>query len=133
MSQVLSEQHKQLITGKNFANIATVTEDGGPQVTPVWIDWDGTYVTFNTEKKRAKNKNLQRDPRVAICISNADNPYHYIEIRGRVVEITEEGADAHIDKLAKQYMGVDKYPFHRPGDVRIIVKVEPQKVSGMGG
>jgi len=133
MSQVLSEKHKQLIMGKNFAHIATVTEDGGPQVTPVWIDWDGTYVTFNTEKKRAKNKNLQRDPRVAICISNADNPYHYIEIRGRVVEITEEGADAHIDKLAKQYMGVDKYPFHRPGDVRIIVKVEPQKVSGMGG
>lgn len=133
MSQVLSEQQVQLIHGKNFANIATLGEDGSPQVTPVWIDWDGQYITFNTEKKRAKTKNLAKDPRIALSISNSDNPYHYIEVRGRVVEMTEEGAGEHADRLAKKYMGLDKYPYNRPGDVRVIVRIEPQKVFGMGG
>lgn len=132
MANVLSEQQINLIRGKNFAYIGTLSEDGSPQVTPVWIDWDGENILFNTEQKRAKTKNLQSDPRVAVCVSNSDNPYQYIEIRGRVIGMTEEGADEHIDKMAKQYLGKDKYPFHKPGDVRVIVKIEPLKVFGMG-
>jgi PPOX class probable F420-dependent enzyme len=90
-------------------------------------------VLFNTEEKRAKVKHLQKNPRVALCVSNAENPYHYIEIRGAVVEMTKEGADEMIDRLAKKYLGKDKYPFNKPGDVRVIVKISPEKVLGMGG
>jgi PPOX class probable F420-dependent enzyme len=132
MSNVLNEKQEQLLRGKNFAHIATVSEDGSPQVTPVWIDWDGTHVIFNTEKNRAKTRHLQRDPRVSMSIQDSANPYHYIEIRGRVVEVTEAGAAEHIDAMAQKYMGQPKYPFHKPGDVRLIVKIEPQKVMGMG-
>lgn len=132
MAIKLSDEHRKLIEGKNFAHIATVDENGEPQVTPVWIDFDGTHVLFNTEEKRAKTKRLRVDPRVAICVTNAENPYQYVEIRGKVVEMTTEGANEHIDKLAKQYMGKDKYPFHKPGDVRVIVKIEPEKAMGMG-
>jgi PPOX class probable F420-dependent enzyme len=132
MASVLNQQQQDLILGKNFANVATVGEDGSPQVTPVWIDWDGTHILMNTEQKRAKTKHLERDPRVAIAISNSENPYQYIEIRGRVVELTTDGAAEHIDKMALKYMGKEKYPFHRPGDVRVIAKIEPTKVMGMG-
>lgn len=132
MANLLSEKQQELLTGKNFAHVATLGEDGEPQVTPVWIDFDGTYVLFNTENKRAKLRNLKHDPRVSLSVADAANPYHYIEIRGRVAEITEVGASEHIDKMAKKYMGLDKYPFHRPGDVRVIVKIEPHKVFTRG-
>ena len=132
MAETLNEKQQSLLTGKNFAYIGTVSEDGSPQVTPVWIDYDGTHVIFNTEQKRAKTRHLKNDPRVAVSVADAQNPYQYIEIQGRVVEMTEEGADAHIDKMAQKYMGKDKYPFGRPGDVRVIVKIEPLKVLGMG-
>jgi PPOX class probable F420-dependent enzyme len=132
MTSVLSEAQQELLRGKNFAYIATVGEDGAPQVTPVWIDWDGQHVIFNTEKSRAKTQHLSRDPRVSVGISDSQNPYRYIEIRGRVVEMTEEGAAEHIDKMAYKYMGKEKYPFNKPGDVRIIVKIEAKKVMGMG-
>lgn len=132
MATELSDKHQQLLRGKNFANIATLGDDGSPQVTPVWIDFDGTHILFNTEKKRAKTRNLERDPRVALAISDAQNPYSYVEIQGRVVAMTEEGASEHIDKMAMKYMGKEKYPFHRPGDVRVIVKIEPLKAMGMG-
>ncbi len=132
MAVTFNEKQLKLLQGKNFAHVATVGEDGAPQVTPVWIDYDGKYVIFNTEEKRAKNRNLKRDPRVSLSICDAENPYSYIEIRGRVVEITQTGADAQIDKLAFKYMGKEKYPFNRPGDVRLTVKIEPEKVLGMG-
>ena len=133
MAITFTDAQRALLDGKNFAYIATVDESGSPQVTPVWIEYDGTHVLFNTEEKRAKTRRLRVDPRVAICVSNAENPYHYIEIRGKVVEMTQEGANEQIDRLAKLYMGKDKYPFHQPGDVRVIVKIEPEKVFGMGG
>lgn len=132
MGSALNERQEQLLRDKNFAHIATVGEDGAPQVTPVWIDWDGKHVIFNTEKSRAKTKHLERDPRISLSIQDAQNPYRYIEIQGRVVELTEQGAAEHIDKMAMKYMGKEKYPFHKPGDVRVIVKIEPQKVMGMG-
>lgn len=132
MANELNDRQKELLRGKNFAHIATIDETGAPQVTPVWIDYDGTHVIFNTEKARAKAKHLQRDPRVSLSLANAENPYNYLEVRGRVVEITEEGAADHIDKMAMKYMGREKYPFNKPGDVRLIVKILPEKVFGMG-
>lgn len=128
----LNDAQRKLLDGKNFAYLATVDDTGGPQVTPVWIEYDGTHVLFNTEEKRAKTKHLRSNPRVAICVSNAENPYHYVEIRGAVVEMTTEGADEQINRLSHVYLGKD-YPFNQPGDVRVTVKVAPEKVFGMGG
>jgi PPOX class probable F420-dependent enzyme len=106
--------------------------DGRPQVTPVWCDWDGTHVVVNSAKGRAKDKNMRRDPRVSLALIDPDNSYRYLEIRGRVVEITEDGADAHIDKMAKKYLGQDKYPFRQPGEVRVLYKIAPDKFSSNG-
>lgn len=132
MPVTLTDAQRKLLDDKNFAHIATVDENGAPQVTPVWIEFDGTHVLFNTEEKRAKVKHLKKNPRVALSVLNAENPYQYIEIRGSVVEVTAEGADAMIDRLAKKYLGQDKYPFNKPGDVRVVVKIIPEKVLGMG-
>jgi len=133
MAAQLNEKQKALLDGKNFAYVGTVGEDGSPQVTPVWIEYDGTHVVFNTEKSRKKVKNLERDGRVSLSIADAANPYYYIEIRGKVVEITEKGGADGIDRLAKKYIGQDKYPWNKPGDVRVLVKILPEKVLGMGG
>ena len=131
MAEQLSSAQKELLSEKNFAHLATLNKDGSPQVSPVWVDFDGTHVVFNSEKKRLKTRNMQRDGRVALSVLDANDPYRYVEIRGRVVAIEEEGAVEHIDKLAKKYMGKDKYPYHQEGDVRVIVKVEPDKVRGL--
>ena len=133
MAITLSDTQRKLLDGKNFAYVALVDASGTPQNTPVWIEYDGTHVLFNSEEKRAKIKHMRTNPSVAICVSNSENPYQYIEIRGKVVDITTDGADEMIDRLAKRYMGVDKYPFNKPGDVRVVIKVEPEKVFGMGG
>jgi PPOX class probable F420-dependent enzyme len=98
----------------------------------VWCDFDGEHIIFNSAKGRQKDKNVRRDPRVAMTLMDPENPYRYLEIRGRVVEITEEGASAHIDKLAKKYLGVDKYPYGHPGEVRVIYKVKPEHTTVMG-
>jgi PPOX class probable F420-dependent enzyme len=124
--------HADLLKEKKaFANLATLNADGSPQVTPVWVDFDGTHVLVNTAKGRVKTKNLEREPRVALAISEPENPYRYLGIQGRVTEITESGADAHIDKMAHKYMGKD-YPFRQPGEVRVIVKIAPDKVHTNG-
>src|SRR3954451_21430391 len=100
--------HSDLVTTKPaFANVATLNTDGSPQVTPVWVDFDGTHVIINTAKGRMKAKNLEREPRVAISVSDPANPYRYLGIQGHVVEMTEAGGDAHIDKMAKKYLGKD--------------------------
>lgn len=117
---------------KAFAHVATVGADGNPQVTPVWVDFDGQHVRFNTARGRVKDRNLQRNPRVAISIQDPDNPYRYLQIRGRVTEMTERGADEHIDALAKKYLGQDRYPGRKPGEVRVTVKVAPEKFQTMG-
>jgi PPOX class probable F420-dependent enzyme len=106
--------------------------NGQPQVTPIWVDRDGQHVVFNTAEGRQKDKNLQRDGRVALSIIDPDNPYRYLEVRGRVTGRTHEGADAHIDAMAKKYLGQDKYPFRRPGEVRVIYKIEPEHITSMG-
>ena len=121
----------QLLTGKNFAFVATLMKDGSPQITPTWIDFDGKIILINTAEGRTKQKNTSRDPRIAISIVDQNDPYNMVTIRGKVIEQTSKGADDHIDKLAKRYLGVDKYPFRSPTEKRIIIKVEPEKVFHM--
>ncbi len=130
--KLTDEQAKLLRDAKSFIHLATVNKDGSPQSSPVWVDFDGANVVINSEQKRRKVRNMKRDPRVSLSVQDPANPYHYIEIRGRVVEITPKGGFEHIDKLAKKYMGVDKYPGNQPGDVRVIIKIEPKHVTGMG-
>jgi PPOX class probable F420-dependent enzyme len=120
------------ITKPAFAQLATVNADGTPQVTPVWVDYDGTHLLVNTARGRVKTRNLERNPRVALAISDPENPYRYVGIQGRVVEMTEKGGDAHIDKMAKKYLNKDSYPFRQPGEVRVIVKIAPDKVHTNG-
>ena len=102
------------------------------QVTPVWVDVDNGNVIFNSARGRVKDKNVRRDPRVTLTLMDPDNPYRYLEVRGRVVDITEKGADKHIDKLAKKYLGVDKYPYAKPGEVRVLYRVKPEHVHAYG-
>jgi len=116
---------------KAFAGLATIMPDGTPQVTPVWFDYHGGRVRVNTAKGRVKARNLQPGAAVALAIMDPDNPYRYVQIRGRVANATETGADAHIDSLAKKYLGKDQYPFRQPGEVRIMYEIEPVSVSGM--
>jgi PPOX class probable F420-dependent enzyme len=120
-----------LFTKRAFGNLATLMPDGSPQVTPVWCDFDGTHVLVNSAKGRRKDRNMRRDTRVAIAVCDPDNPYRYLEVRGRVVEITEQGADEHIDRMAKKYLGVDKYPNRGPGEVRVLYKIQPERTTSM--
>jgi PPOX class probable F420-dependent enzyme len=120
-----------LTQSKPLANLATLMPDGSPQVTPVWFDYTGGHVRVNTARGRIKDRNMSRDARVALVIVDPQNPYRHIQIRGRIVRSTEEGADAHIDSLAKKYLGQDKYPYRRPGEVRVIYEIEPSSASGM--
>jgi len=131
MSQIIPDKFRDLFSKRAFASLGTLMPDGSPQVTPVWCDIEGDLVIVNTAKARQKDKNMRRDPRVALAIIDPENPYRYLEIRGRVVEITEQGADAHIDRMAKKYLGKDKYPFRQPGEVRVIYRITPTSSSGM--
>jgi PPOX class probable F420-dependent enzyme len=106
--------------------------NGAPQVTPVWVDYDGLHVIVNSARGRQKDKNMKHNPLVSLALSDPKNPYRYLEIRGRVAEITEEGASEHIDKMAQKYLGVDKYPNRGPGEVRVLYKIEPLHITFMG-
>ncbi len=117
---------------KAFANLATILKDGSPQVTPVWFDYTNGHVRVNTAKGRVKARTLREGARVALAILDPDNPYRYLQIRGQVVSATEAGASAHIDSLAKKYLGKDKYPFSQPGEVRVMYGIEPLAAQGMG-
>jgi PPOX class probable F420-dependent enzyme len=132
MSQSIPDKYRDLFTKRAFASLATLMPDGSPQVTPVWVDLEGDLVLVNTARGRQKDKNMRRDPRVAMAVIDPENPYRYLEIRGRIAEITEEGADAHIDKMAKKYLGADKYPYRQPSETRVIFKIQPERVNTMG-
>src|SRR5271156_1541479 len=130
---VIPEKYHDLLTGKKaFASIATVLSDGSPQVTPVWFDYHNGRIRVNTEKKRVKARTLKMGAPVALAILDPDNPYRYLQVRGKVVSVTENGADAHIDSLAKKYLGQDKYPFAQPGDVRVMYEIDPTSAQAMG-
>lgn len=131
MDENLSK-YRDIFDKKTFCYVATVGKEGTPQITPVWCEFDGTHIVFNTARGRVKDKNLAKNPRVAVAAADPDNPYRYVQVRGRAAEITEQGADAHIDKMAKKYIGQDRYPWKKPDEVRMIVKILPERVQGMG-
>lgn len=127
----IPDQYRDLFEKRAFAHLATLMPDGSPQVTPVWCDYDGTYVIVNSAKGRVKDRNMRRDNRVALAVVDPENPYRHLAVRGRVAEITEEGADTHIDRLSKKYLGKEKYPFRRADEIRVIYKILPERVSTM--
>jgi len=133
MAITIPAQFRDLLeTKKAFAHLATLMPDGSPQVTPVWFDFDGTHLRINSAKGRVKDRNMRREGRIAVAIQDPDNPYRYLAVRGRVEEITERGADAHIDALAKKYLGQDRYPHRQAGEVRVTYRIRPERVSTMG-
>ena len=132
MATAIPGTHADLFSKIAFASLATLNADGTPQVTPIWIDWDGKNLLVNTAQGRVKDRNLRRNPKVAISIMDPDNPYRYLAVQGRVTNVTTNGADAHIDKMAKKYMGKDAYPFRTPTEVRVIFTIEPEKVHAVG-
>lgn len=132
MTAQIPKAYKDILNKRGYAHLATLMKDGSPQVTPVWYDFDGQHIRVNTAKGRLKDKNMRRAKKVALSIQDPDNPYRYLAIRGNIDEITENGADAHIDALAKKYLDKDRYPFRAPGEVRVIYKIRPDKVSTVG-
>ena len=131
MAIVLDENQRQFLLDKNFAHLATINADGSPQVSPVWVDYDGTHIIVNSEQSRLKVRNMLRDPRVSLSIADQTNPYRYVEIRGKVVGLTADGGLESIDALCKKYTGRETYPWNKPGDVRLMIKIAPEKVGGM--
>lgn len=131
MSTQIPESHKELFEKPVIASLATIMLNGQPQVNPVWCDYDGTYVRVNSSKDRVKDKNMRERPQVTLLLINPESVWHWIEVRGIVEEITEEGAGAHIDALAKKYLGVDKFPYRQPGQVRVMYKIKPTRVNAV--
>lgn len=131
MAASVPSQYLDLLQKPAFAHLTTLMPDGSPQVSPVWCDFDGTHVIVNSAKGRQKDRNMRRDPRVALALSDPQNPYRYLQIRGKVIEVTENGADASIEKLSQKYLG-KAYPFRQPGEARVIYRIEPEHVSGSG-
>jgi PPOX class probable F420-dependent enzyme len=131
MAAVIPAAFVDLFQKKALAHLATLMPDGSPQVTPVWVEYDGRHVLVNSARGRQKDRNMRANAAVALSISDPDNPYRYLEVRGRVVEITEQGADAHIDKLAKKYLGVERYPYRGPREVRVTYRIEPTHTTQM--
>ncbi len=128
----LPSTHTDILHKKAFAHFATLMSDGSPQVTPVWVDEKDGMILVNSAVGRLKDKNVRANANVALSITDPDNPYRMLSVRGRVVEITNEGAEAHIDAMAKKYMGVDTYPYRAPDEKRVIYKIKPEKVSSFG-
>jgi PPOX class probable F420-dependent enzyme len=133
MSTTIEGRAEELLRGKNFAHLGTLRADGSVQVSPTWVDVQDGRPVVNTAEGRAWPRNLERDARITLEVQNVENPYEYVEIRGRVAERTHEGADEHIDQLAKKYLGVDEYPMRQPGEQRLVIRVEPEYVKVMGG
>lgn len=133
MADKIEGRARELIDGKNFVAVGTLDTDGRPAVNVVWGDTDGDNVLLNTAEGRSWPENLRRDPRVTLTVVNNQNPYEYVNIRGRVAEDTHEGADEHIDKLAQKYLGEETYPYRQEGEERVIFKIEPESVKMQGG
>lgn len=128
----IPKAYLDLFSKPAFAHLVTLMPDGSPQVTPVWVDLDGNTVIVNTAKGRLKDRNMKRDPRVALAVSDPANPYRYVQVRGRVSDITESGADTHIDKMAKKYLNQETYPGRQKGEVRVIYRITPEHVQAWG-
>jgi PPOX class probable F420-dependent enzyme len=133
MPDILSPKARELIGRPVLASLTTLNANGSPQVTPIWVDLDGDDLLFNTAEGRVKARNLHRDPRVAVSVIDPEDPYNVVALRGSVADITTDGADAHIDSLAKKYLGVDTYPMRSEGEVRIKVRVRTDHIAMQGG
>jgi PPOX class probable F420-dependent enzyme len=132
MAASIPQNYMDLFNKPAFGFLTTLMPDGSPQTQPVWVDFENGKVIVNTAMGRQKDKNMRRDPRVAVTLMDPDNPYRYLEIRGKVADVTQDGATSHIDKMAKKYLGKDKYPFAQPGEQRVLFKIEPEKIHTMG-
>ena len=130
-SSTISPEIASLLEDKNLAFVATLMKDGSPQITPVWIDYVNGVILVNTAEGRIKQRNTSRDPRIAISIVDKNNPYNMVTMQGNVIEQTSQGAENHIDKMAKKYLGLDKYPFARADEKRILLKIIPKKIFHM--
>jgi PPOX class probable F420-dependent enzyme len=128
MTDTLTEEAKELLRQPVLGSLATITHDGTPQLTPLWVDADGGDIVVNTAEGRAKPANIRRNPHVALSVIDPKDPYNVVVVRGTVTELTTEGADAHIDTLAQKYLGADKYPFRQPGEVRLKIRIRPDRV-----
>jgi PPOX class probable F420-dependent enzyme len=131
-TNVVPTSHADLLESTALAHVATIGPNGEPQANPVWFGWDGKHLKFSLTKTRQKSKNLKQDPRVAISIVDPENPYRYLEIRGRQVRVDPDPEKAFIDEMANKYLGVEKYPWSQPGDERIIIVIEPEHTTSMG-
>jgi PPOX class probable F420-dependent enzyme len=131
---MIPESHLDLVSWdtRSFAHVATIGPGGQPHTSPVWFEWDGKHIKFSLTTTRQKYRNLQRDKRVSLSILDPEDEYRYIEIRGELDEIEPDPDIDFISRMAKKYIGKDRYPWHRPGDVRVIMKIKPNDVSGMG-
>lgn len=127
----LPQQAIELMKAPNFGHLATIMPDGSPQVTPVWVDTDGTFVLINTARGRQKTRNLEKNSRVAIDVLNQGNPYQYVQVRGHVADITRDGAEAMIHQLSDKYTGNPRYPL-QPGEQRVIIKIAPEHIHMNG-
>ena len=131
MAEIPAEFH-DLFQRPILASLATILPEGQPQVTPVWCDLHEGKVRVNTAAGRQKHRDMAERPQVTVLVLDPDNAFRYLEVRGRVTEITEEGGDAHIDALAKKYLGADSYPFRNPAETRLVCTIEPSRVTSMG-
>ena len=129
MAEKIEGRAKELLDAPNFGVVVTLREDGTPHANPTWISSDDGKVALNSAEGRAWVANVRRDPRITLTVLNHENPYEYVEIRGRMVEDTHEGADEHINSLSKKYLGEDEYPFRKPGEQRLIFRIEPERVT----
>jgi PPOX class probable F420-dependent enzyme len=128
MPEPIEGKARELVEGANFCHIATISKSGRPQVNPIWVHAENGHLIVNSAEGRAWPENARREPRVTLCVADQENPYEYVTIWGHVVEDTHEGADENIDFLAKKYLGKDEYPFRKPGEQRILFRIEPEKV-----
>lgn len=124
----LDDRDRELLQAPNFCDVSTLREDGTIHTVPVWVDVEEDVVVLNTERDRAWPRNLRRTDSVTLTVLNLENPYEYLTLTGHVAEETQDGALEHIDAMAKKYIGQDKYPFHQPGDVRVIFRIAPDRV-----
>jgi PPOX class probable F420-dependent enzyme len=132
MADVLSEKARELIARPVLASLATLNADGSPQITPLWVDRDGDDVLFNTARGRKKARNMEKDARVAVTVIDPDDQYNVVAFQGTVIDERTDGADEHIDALAKKYLGVESYPMRREGEVRIKVRVRTDHIAMQG-
>ena len=128
----IPDNFMDLFDKKAFGSLSTLMPDGSPQTNPVWVDYADGELWVNSAVGRLKDRNIKRDPRVSVAVIDPDNPYRFLEIRGKVREVTEHGATQHIDKMAKKYLGKDKCPFAQPGGQRVLYKITPEHVHTMG-